>query len=297
MSANFINTLNKKKILLSDGAWGTMLFEKGLPVGDCPESWNLTNEKQIIEIAQEYADADADIITTNSFGASKFKLAHYGLDNKTYDINFKAASLAKKVTGDEKYVFGSVGPTGKILMTGEVSEDELYEDYTIRSKALEAGGADVILIETMTDLDEAKLAVKAAKENTNLAVACTFTFDKIVTGEFRTIMGISPEQMLNEMKAMGADIIGSNCGNGFDGMIEIAEELRSYDPEIPLLVQANAGMPCLIEGKNVFPESPEQMKSKLNDLLEKNINIVGGCCGTTPEYIKGFAGIIKAYLA
>jgi 5-methyltetrahydrofolate--homocysteine methyltransferase len=296
MSKRFFDALNKRKILLSDGAWGTMLFEKGLKTGDSPESWNLSRQEVIYDIAKQYSDAGADIITTNSFGASKFKLKHYALEDRTEEINFKAASIAKKVTGEEKFVFGSVGPTGIILMMGEVSEEELYEDSKIRSLALEKGGADLILIETMTDLDEAKIAVKAAKENTSLPVACTFTFDKTVTGEFRTMMGVSPEQMLNEMTASGTDVIGTNCGNGLDGMIEIAAEFRKYNSDIPMLVQANAGMPCLIDGKNVFPETAGEMKAKLKDLLDMNVNIVGGCCGTSPEYISAFSEVINSYL-
>ncbi len=287
--------LKQKKVLLSDGAWGTMLFEKGLKTGDCPDSWNLTNEDIIFSIAKMYSEAGADIITTNSFGASGFKLLHYSLAEKTRELNIKAASIARKAAGPEKFVFGSVGPTGKLLLMGDISEQEMFDDYKIRVSALEEGRADLILIETMTDIEEAKIALKAAKKHTKLPVACTFTFDKIKTGEFRTIMGISPEKMLYELIESGADIIGSNCGNGFEGMIEIAEELRTLNAEIPILIQANAGIPNLINNKNVFPETPERMTTKLKDLIDKGVNIVGGCCGTTPEFISSFAEVINKY--
>jgi len=289
---NIIDDIQSGKVLLSDGAWGTMLMDRGLKTNECPESWNLTNEKVIAEIAAEYVAAGADIITTNSFGATKFKLVHYSLEDRLEEINIKAASIAKKAISGNRYIFGSIGPTGKILMMGEVSEDELFEDFKIRAASLEKGGADLILIETMTAIDEAVLAVKAAKEFTNLPVACTFTFDKLLTGDYKTIMGVSAKDMLDALIGAGADIIGSNCGNGIDGMVDIVSEIRSLNRDIPVLIQANAGMPCIVNGKNVFPETPEQMTSKLKDLIENGANIVGGCCGTTPEHISSFRKLL-----
>jgi len=170
-------------------------------------------------------------------------------------------------------------------MMGDVTEEELYEAFKEQSKALEAGGVDAIMIETMTDLDEARLAIRAAKENTNCEVFCTMTFDKTINGEFRSMMGVSPTEMVNTLIAAGADLIGANCGNGIADMIGIVEEIRKVNSEIPVLVHANAGMPHYHDGQTVFPESPDEMAVLVPKILAAGANIIGGCCGTTPEHI------------
>ena len=286
MDKKILTLLKQNKTIISDGAWGTLLQEKGLEPGVCPESWNLTHPDKVKEVAASYADAGSDMIETNSFGGSRFKLAHYGLADQTFEINKRAAEISCSAAGESVLVLGSVGPTGIILMMGEVTEDELYEAFKEQATALEAGGADAICIETMTALDEAILAIRAAKENTNLEVICTMTFDKTITGEFRTMMGVSPEQMVEELTSAGVDILGTNCGNGMENMIPIVEAIRKLDKEIPILVHANAGLPHLHEGKNVFDETPEVTASYVSDLIIAGANMIGGCCGTTPEHIK-----------
>ncbi|MEG8945937.1 homocysteine S-methyltransferase family protein [Rosettibacter firmus] len=288
-----IELLKENKILISDGAWGTFLQSKGLQPGECPELWNITHRDVVFEIAKSYVDAGADMILTNSFGANPIKLKHYGLESKTAELNFAAASISREAAGDNHYVLGSIGPTGILLMMGEISEDEIYEGFKIQATALKAGGADAILIETMSDIDEAKLAVKAAKENTNLTVICTFTFEKTLTGEYRTMMGVSPTEMTIALKEAGVDIIGTNCGNGFDQMIEIVQEIRTVDNSIPILVHANAGKPIFKDGITVFPETPDFMASKVQLLIESGANIIGGCCGTTPAHISAIANVVR----
>ena len=278
-------SLQENKILISDGAWGTLLQERGLKPGVCPESWNLINPDIVEKVAASYVAAGSEIIETNSFGASKFKLDHYGLADKAYEINKKAAEISRKAAGDSVIVLGSVGPTGIILMMGEVSEDELYQAFKEQAMALEEGGADAICIETMTAIDEASIAIRAVKENTDIEAICTMTFDKTVTGEFRTMMGVSPEQMVEELEKAGVDILGTNCGNGMENMVPIVEAIRKIDKEIPILVHANAGLPHLHDGKNVFDETPEVTASYVHDLISAGVNIIGGCCGTTPEHI------------
>jgi len=182
-------------------------------------------------------------------------------------------------------VIGSVGPTGKILMMGDVTEEELYDAFKEQVKGLEAGGVDAIMIETMTDLDEARLAIRAAKENTKCEVFCTMTFDKTVQGEFRTMMGISPTDMVNTLIEAGAELIGVNCGNGIDDMIGIVEEIRKANSEIPVLVHANAGMPHYHDGQTVFPETPDEMAVLVPKIIAAGANVIGGCCGTTPGHI------------
>jgi len=279
-----LDQLKNGKVLVSDGAWGTFLHQKGLQPGECPEEWNLTHPDEVFDIARSYIEAGADMIETNSFGGTIFKVEKYGLGDKVFELNKAAAQISRKAAGN-RFVIGSVGPTGKILLMGDVTEDELYEAFKEQVLGLEAGGVDAIMIETMTDLDEARLAIRAAKENTKCEVFCTMTFDKTIQGEFRTMMGVSPTEMVETLVAAGADLIGANCGNGIADMIGIVEEIRKADAEIPVLVHANAGMPHYHDGQTVFPESPDEMAVLVPMIIAAGANIVGGCCGTTPGHI------------
>jgi 5-methyltetrahydrofolate--homocysteine methyltransferase len=279
-----IDQIKQGKTLVSDGAWGTFLQKKGMQPGECPEEWNLTHPEDVFDIAKSYIDAGADLIETNSFGGTIFKVQKYGLADKVFELNKAAAEISRKAAGD-KFVLGSVGPTGKILLMGDVTEEELYEAFKTQVQGLEAGGVDAIMIETMTDLDEARLAIKAAKENTNCEVFCTMTFEKTVDGEFRSMMGIGPTDMVNTLIDAGAELIGANCGNGIKDMIGIVEEIRKSNPDIPVLVHANAGMPLYQDGETVFPETAEEMASLVPKIVSAGANVIGGCCGTTPEHI------------
>jgi len=284
--------IKQGKILVSDGAWGTFLHAKGLKPGQCPELWNIEHPDEVFDIAKSYIDAGADMVETNSFGGSSFKLIHYGLADRTSELNQAAAAISRKAAGD-KFVLGSVGPTGKILMMGEVTPEEVYESFKKQVVALEKGGADAIIIETFTDIDEARLAIRAAKENTTREVICTMTFEKTVDGEYRSMMGVSPTEMMQELVSEGVDIIGANCGNGIEGMIQIVKEIRLCNAVIPVLVHANAGMPIYDDGKTVFPETPIQTASYVKAIIDAGVNIIGGCCGTTPEHIRQIARVAR----
>jgi len=201
--SKIIQEIQNGRVLVSDGAWGTFLQKKGLEPGECPEEWNISRPDDVLDIARSYVEAGSDMIETNSFGGNYFKLKNYGLENRVFEINKAAAEISKKAAGSNCFVLGSVGPSGKLLMMDEVTEDELYKAFKEQSMALEAGGADAIVIETMTDLEEARIATKAASENTACEVICTMTFDKILSGEFRTMMGISPADMIETLSNSG----------------------------------------------------------------------------------------------
>jgi len=290
---NILEELKQNKILLSDGAWGTLLQEKGMLPGECPELWNITHRKEVGDIAASYVQAGSDIIETNSFGGSVFKLSQYGLGERVKEINMAAAAISREVAGKDKHVAGSIGPSGKMLLMGDVTEDELYNAFGEQAAALEAGGADIIIIETMSAVDEASLAVRAARDKTKCTVIVTMTFSESLNGEYHTMMGVSPEEMVISMKEAGAHIIGSNCGNGIKDMVGIVNAIRAVDKSIPVMIQANAGVPEFVEGKTLFRESPEMMASFIPDILNAGANIVGGCCGTTPEHIRLMGRMLK----
>jgi 5-methyltetrahydrofolate--homocysteine methyltransferase len=279
-----LERLKEKKLLVGDGAWGTMLQRSGLKVGECPEEWNVTHAREIRNIASLYARAGADIVLTNTFGGSFFKLKKYSLEARTRELNEAGARLS--IEGAPGcLVAASVGPTGEFLAPlGVVTEEEMEAVFTEQISALLEGGVRIIVIETMTAIEEAVCAVKAAKKmDSSIDVAATMTFDP-VPGGFKTMMGVDCARAVKELTAAGVDLLGSNCGNGIDQMIPITREIRRYT-ELPILIQSNAGSPELINGQTVFRQSPEYMAERVGELVEAGADIVGGCCGTTPDHI------------
>ena len=288
-----VDAVKSGKTLISDGAWGTFLYKKGMKAGECPELWCLERFDDVKDIAASYIAAGSDMVEANCFGGTCYKLEHFGLADKVSEINIAAAKASREAAGENNWVIASIGPTGKMLITEEVTEDEMYDAFKEQAIALEKGGADAVCIETMSDIEEACLAIKATKENTNLEVICTFTYEKTVRGDYRTMMGVSPEAGTEAAIEAGADIVGANCGNGIERMIEIVKEIRKVDKDIPILVHANAGLPVNVDGVDTFPDTPEDMGRMVKDLVSAGANIVGGCCGTTPEHI---AAMKKALL-
>ena len=277
--------LKQRGLLIADGALGTMLFKKGLKPGESPERFNLEHPEVLEEIAKEYFLAGAEIIQTNTFGASPFKLEAVALEPKTEEVNAAAVRAVRKAVGDKAYVSGSCGPCGKLLKPfGNADGDVVYESFRRQMKILIDEGIDLICIETMTDLNEALLAVRAARSlSPTLPVFATMTFDATPRGFF-TVMGNSIEEAAGALTAAGATVTGSNCGNGIVKMIRVAEEFKKHTT-LPLIIQSNAGIPTLKHGVLEYPEDPEFMAEKTRELITMGVKVIGGCCGTTPEHI------------
>ena len=283
-----LERLKSGELLISDGATGTFLQQHGLEPGGCPEEFNASHPEVVREMARQYFEAGADMVLTNSFGGSIFMQKKYGYGERVAEFNRSAAEHASSQAPDGSFVIGSVGPTGEFLEPlGPVSESQMYDAFANQIKALEAGGADGVVLETMTAVEEATLAVRAARENTDLVVMATMVFDKGPRGFF-TMMGVTPEQAVNTMQEAGAHVVGSNCGNGIDNMVDIARRMRAETDGF-LLIHSNAGIPAMRAGEIVYPETPEYMAERFRELAELGVNIIGGCCGTGPDHIRALA--------
>ena len=283
------------ELLLVDGAMGTMLMERGLRPGECPEAINLARPEVLQEIAGLYLEAGADIIETNTFGASPAALSRYGLDDRVEEINQAAVRAVRSAVGQRAYVAACCGPSGKLLKPyGDADPEDLYSGYRRQLESLVTAGVDAIFVETMIDLAEAKLAVRAAKEvSSTIPVVATMTFDATPRGFF-TVMGVSVEQAVSGLREAGADAIGSNCGNGIEKMVEIAAAFRGCS-KMPLVIQSNAGLPVADGGAVVYPETPEFMAARSKDLLAAGVSLIGGCCGTTPQHTRAMRAVIEAH--
>ena len=281
-------------VLISDGATGTYLQQHGLEPGGCPEEFNASHPDVVEGMAKAYFDAGSDMVLTNTFGGSRFMQKKYGYESRVSEFNRLAAEQAKSQAPDSNhYAVGSIGPTGEFLEPlGAVSDSEMYDSMTEQITALVEGGADAILLETQMAIEEAIIGVKAAKDNTDLPVIATMVFDKGPRGFF-TMMGVQPARAATELSAAGADIVGANCGNGIERMIEIAQLMRAVDDGF-MLVHSNAGIPAIINMEIVYPETPEFMAEHFKTLHGLGINILGGCCGTGPEHIHALANAVNA---
>ena len=291
-SGALLERLERGEVLISDGATGTYLQSHGLEPGGCPEEFNASQPALVRQMSEDYFDAGSDMVLTNSFGGSRFMLKKYGHVGRVRELNMLAAEHARSVAPAGGLVAGSVGPTGEFLEPlGPVTESEMLDAFAEQVAALEEGGADAIIIETMTALEEAALAIRATKENTALPVIATLTFDKGPRGFF-TMMGVQPARGARELKAAGADVVGANCGNGIDAMLEIARDMRDAVDGY-LLIHSNAGIPAIRQGQIVYPETPEFMAERFKVLADIGINIFGGCCGTTPNHIRALSQAMR----
>lgn len=268
--------------LITDGAWGTQLQARGLEPGVIPDTWNLEHPELVESVARAYVEAGSEVILTNTFRANAVTLGEAGLAGQVEAINRAGVEISKRAAAGRALVFASLGPTGKMLMMGEVTAEAALEAFGGQARALAAAGADALLIETMSDVEEAKLAVKAARE-TGLPVIASFAFD---TGKNkdRTMMGATPETAAREMEAAGADAVGANCGAGVESFVAVCARLRA-SCSLPVWIKANAGLPQMKDGRAVYTTSAAHFASHFAALAEAGASFIGGCCGTSPEFI------------
>jgi len=291
---DFLSRIQSGEILVSDGAIGSMILGRGLSPGDCPESVNLSRPDMLEEIAHRYLEAGAEIIQANTFGASSLKLSMNGLEGETYEINRNAVEAVRRAVRDRAYVAASCGPTGHTLRPyGTTDPEDVYKSFETQMKIVIEAGVDLICVETMTDLTEATLAIKAARSiSETIPILAAMTFDPTPRGFF-TIMGVDIKSAASGMAEAGADLVGSNCGNGIEKMIEIAAEFRKHTT-LPRIIQSNAGLPELHGGEVVYRETPEFMAGKARDLISAGVSVIGGCCGTTPEHIRAIKDVVDS---
>lgn len=268
--------------VVTDGAWGTQLQARGLAIGEFPDAWNLTHPERVGEVARAYVNAGSRVILTNTFGANRIRLAENSLSQRVVEINRRGVEISRAAAAGKAAVFASIGPVGRLLLNGEITPAEIESAFEEQAGALAQGGADALVVETMSDLEEAKLAVAAAR-TTGLPVVACMVFDSGKNLD-RTMMGTTPEQAAQALTTAGAEVIGANCGQGIGGFLPICQRLRAATDR-PIWMKPNAGLPQLVDGHAVYAGTPEDFAGQVTALIGAGANFIGGCCGTSPEFI------------
>ena len=271
------------EVVILDGAWGTELQARGLAPGECPDEWNLSHPDEVASVGAAYADAGSEIILTNTFRSNRIALAGYGLADRVVELNTAGVEHSKRAAAGRARVFGSVGPSGKVLAAGEVSESALREAFEEQVNAMTAAGVDGIVIETMSEPAEAEIAVAAARQ-AGLTVVASMAYDAGRKRD-RTMTGATPEQAAVRLSEAGADIIGANCGCGIELYIGIAARLRAATSK-PVWIKANAGLPVIVDGETRYTMGPVEFAGHARTLRDAGVTYIGGCCGTNPEFIR-----------
>jgi 5-methyltetrahydrofolate--homocysteine methyltransferase len=273
-------------ITLADGAWGTEFQRLGAPLGACVDEWNLSKPELVRRIAESYVQARSRVILTNTFRANRISLAGHGLATQCTAINRAGVKISRQAAGKSVMVFASIGPSGRMLLTKEVTPEQLSEAFAEQASALASEGPNAILIETMTDIEEARIAATAALK-TNLPVVVSFVFDSGKNKE-RTLMGATPEQVARALASEGIHAIGANCGVGLRESIPVCRRLAAAC-SLPVWIKPNAGLPEMVGGVPTYRTTPQQFAESAQELREAGATYVGGCCGTTPEFIRALA--------
>ncbi len=285
----FITNLIKGGPVLTDGAWGTQIMRRGLQPRECPDSWNLTHPEKVEEVAREYVDAGSRVILTNTFGANRLALARFGLTDKVAEINIKGIEISRRAAGTKACVFASMGPSGKLLATREVTENDLRQAFEGQAQAIARAAPDAIVVETMMDLAEARIAATAARQTGIPVVAC-LVFDSGKLKD-RTMMGNTVEQAVEVLSRIGVDALGANCGQGIEGFPVICRRMRAVT-DLPLWMKPNAGRPQTVAGETMYSTTPRQFARFVPELVQAGANFVGGCCGTEPAFIRETAKML-----
>jgi len=269
--------------VVTDGAWGTELQARGLQSGEFPDAWNLSHPDKVLEVARAYVQAGSHIILTNTFGANRVRLTAHECAGQLAEINRRGVEISKEAAGAQATVFASIGPTGKMLLAGEITEDELRAIFEEQVRALAGAGADGLVVETMAELEEARIAVAAAHASGLPVVGC-MVYDS-GRNKDRTMTGVTPEQAVEGLISAGADVIGANCGQGIEGFVPICQRLRAATDK-PLWMKSNAGLPEVEQGRVTYRTTPETFAGYGPALVAAGADFLGGCCGTNPEHIR-----------
>ena len=284
-----------ERVLLGDGAMGTQLQQAGLESGGCGEAWNLDHPERVLAIQRRYVEAGSDCLITNTFGACRIMLARHDEADRTAAINAAGVAIAREALGPDGFVLGDIGPFGGLMEPfGEIAREDVVRAFREQTKALVDAGADAIIVETQTALEELEIATLAARDAGAPVVIGSIAFDRMADeDDVRTMMGVSPEQAAEFMAARGCDVAGLNCGTGVDTAMA-ARIVRRYRETcgLPTMAQPNAGQPVLENMKVLYKETPEQMGERLTELLDAGARVIGGCCGSTPDHIRFFRRVL-----
>lgn len=292
VKTDFLTSL-QRQVLLYDGAMGTMLFAAGLQDGDPPEPWNWERAETVEGIYAAYYAAGADVVQTNTFGGTPIKLSENGLEKRVHEANLKAARSLRAVCPEGRFVAGNIGPTGKFLQPmGEYSREQFEESFAAQAQGLIEGGVDLISIETMYSLEETLGALSAVRRMCSLPVVVSMTFDRNPRG-FYTLMGETVEQCMRTLADNGADVVGSNCNHGSTAFIDLARQIRAAT-ERPVIIEPNRGQPVLEGDGVVYHQSAEEFAADAATILSLGINVIGGCCGTDPEFISRIDPLLQS---
>lgn len=279
----------RENSVVTDGSWGTQLHKKGIKRGECSDFWNITHPDRVEEVARGYVDAGSRIILTNTFQSNRISLGRFNLAERTVEINRKGVQISTKAAGRKAYVFASIGPCGKMLLTGETTEEEIQQTFQEQANAVADAGVDGIIVETMIDIVEAKIAAAAAKQ-TGLPVITSMVFDSGFNRD-TTLMGVTPEDAARELKEVGVDGVGANCGQGIECYIPVCKRLRAAT-DLAIWIKPNAGLPKVEDEKTIYYTTAGEFAKFVPDLVKAGANFIGSCCGSDPGFVKEIKKII-----